>query len=253
MLKHDLPIRGFCHWSSVACICPKNFRQGPIKILKQTIGFAHPRHLGSAKQQPFPNSEASNKGAARRSEPPIWGRLKGFVPICSDLFRCFFFRFVPNCAPQLFSGIPLYLFRSDLLRFVPICSDLFSEQIRKTPFCRPFLQIPAKGTVKIFSAAGHTLLVCRLRHHNLGDSRAWRLASRSSLQRKKTSRLTITSTVTCWAEYRDLGVLSVLCGLHRWLTLFTQLQQKSHQKRWQHKLAQILRYIWRMVRSDDFI
>ena len=40
----------------------------------------------------------------------IWGRQKGVAPICSDL-----------------------------LHFLPICSDLFSQQIRETPFFRPLL------------------------------------------------------------------------------------------------------------------
>ena len=55
---------------------------------------------------------------------PIWGRQKGVIPICSD------------------SPFPSDLFRFALLLFgiAPICSDfsydLFSEQIRETPFCQ---------------------------------------------------------------------------------------------------------------------
>ena len=75
------------------------------------------------------------------SEPPIWGRQKGVTPICSDF--PVFFRFVPICAPcfreypDFFRFVPIC---SVFFRFVPICFQNKSEQIRKTPFCRPLLQ-----------------------------------------------------------------------------------------------------------------
>ena len=64
---------------------------------------------------------------------PNLGSAEGVTPICSD-FPVFF-----RCALLVFGNTPIC---SDLLRFLSICSDLFSEQIRETPFGRPLLQIP---------------------------------------------------------------------------------------------------------------
>ena len=60
---------------------------------------------------------------------PNLGSAEGGQP---DLFR--FARFLPIC-PRCFWEYP------NLFRFAPISSDLFSEQIRKNPFCRPLVQV----------------------------------------------------------------------------------------------------------------
>ena len=74
-------------------------------------------------------SRSPRFGVGRRGSP----RFVPISPFSSDLFRF---------ALRVFGNAPIC---SDLLRFLPICSDLFSEQIRETPFCRPLLQIPDRG------------------------------------------------------------------------------------------------------------
>ena len=60
------------------------------------------------------------------SQPPIWGRLKGVVPICSVFFDSFRFAlFVSGNAPIC----------SNLLRFISMCSDLFQNILRLVPIC----------------------------------------------------------------------------------------------------------------------
>ena len=99
------------------------------------------------------DSEAlSEQFGARSLQPLFWGAQNGrpkkhpgttrFVPISpfssDDLFRF---------ALLVFGNAPTYWFRfvpicSVFFRFLSICLQKKSEQIRETPFCRPFVQIP---------------------------------------------------------------------------------------------------------------
>ena len=79
-----------------------------------------------AQRTPF---GAPNLGSAEGGHPDLF-RFVSISPFSSDLFRF---------ALHVFGNTPIC---SDLFRFAPFYSDLFSEQIRQTPFCRPLLQIP---------------------------------------------------------------------------------------------------------------
>ena len=99
--------------------CPRAQGGGGGEPSKRHLG-PNP-HLGVLNQR-----KAPTLGSAERLHADLF-RFPRFLPICSDLRSILVFGNTPIC--------------SDLFRFAPIASDLFSEQIRETPFCQPLLQV----------------------------------------------------------------------------------------------------------------